>query len=116
MPFGEPDGLSLYYERAGSGEPPVVFGHGWCCDHTHFQPQFDHFKSSHSVIALDLRGFGRSHGSKIGHDPGASQTMWPGSVMSLAFPGLLSSATAWEARLLSSSAPGTPPYPLERGG
>lgn len=54
------DGIKLWYTEAGSGDPPIVFVHGWCCDHTYFQPQFDHFKGAHRVAAVDLRGFGQS--------------------------------------------------------
>ena len=52
--------LKLYYERAGTGEPELLFVPGWCCDHTAFQPQFDHFARTHAVTALDLRGCGQS--------------------------------------------------------
>ena len=67
MPHVELDGLRLYYERAGSGEPELLFVHGWCCDHTAFQPQFDHFAKTHAVTALDLRGSGRSHCPESGY-------------------------------------------------
>ena len=62
------DGVSLHYVEEGAGDPPFVFVHGWCCDHTFFQPQFDHFKSSNRVVALDLRGCGRSDQPKNGYD------------------------------------------------
>jgi pimeloyl-ACP methyl ester carboxylesterase len=68
MPFVKLDGLSLFYEQAGRGEPPVVFIHGWCCDHTFFQPQFDYFKACHAVTTLDLRGCGRSDRPEHGYD------------------------------------------------
>jgi pimeloyl-ACP methyl ester carboxylesterase len=60
MPYAELDGLRLYYERAGSGEPELLFVHGWCCDRTAFRPQFEHFAQTHAVTALDLRGCGES--------------------------------------------------------
>jgi pimeloyl-ACP methyl ester carboxylesterase len=60
MPHADLDGLKLYYERAGGGEPELLFIPGWCCDHTAFQPQFDHFAQTRTVTALDLRGVGRS--------------------------------------------------------
>ncbi|HEV8462560.1 MAG TPA: alpha/beta hydrolase [Gaiellaceae bacterium] len=60
MPYAELDAVRLYYERAGSGEPELFFIHGWCCDRTSFQPQFEHFARTHAVTALDLRGCGRS--------------------------------------------------------
>lgn len=60
MPRATRDGLELYYEHAGSGTPAFVFVHGWCCDHTFFAPQFEHFGASSSVLTYDLRGCGRS--------------------------------------------------------
>ena len=67
MPYAELDGLRLYYERAGGGEPELLFVPGWCCDHTAFQPQFDHFGRTHSVTALDLRGCGQSDAPEDGY-------------------------------------------------
>jgi len=60
MPHADIAGLRLYYERAGSGEPELLFVPGWCCDHTAFRPQFEHFAREHAVTALDLRGIGQS--------------------------------------------------------
>lgn len=68
MPYAKRDDLSLFYEQEGSVEPPLLFVHGWCCDHTFFQPQFDHFKVSHTVTALDLRGCGKSDRPTDGYD------------------------------------------------
>jgi pimeloyl-ACP methyl ester carboxylesterase len=67
MPHADVAGLRLYYERAGSGEPELLFLPGWCCDHTAFQPQFDHFGRTHSVTSLDLRGIGRSDAPHDGY-------------------------------------------------
>lgn len=67
MPYVEVDGLRLYYERAGHGDPELLFVHGWCCDWTAFQPQFDYFSQTHAVTALDLRGCGRSDRPKEGY-------------------------------------------------
>ena len=67
MPHADVAGVRLYYERAGSGEPELVFVPGWCCDHTAFQPQFDHFAQTHTVTALDLRGVGQSDGPADGY-------------------------------------------------
>ena len=68
MPYARRDDLSLFYEQAGSAEQQLLFVHGWCCDHTFFKPQFDHFKSSHTVTTLDLRGCGNSDQPVDGHD------------------------------------------------
>ena len=54
------DGVALFYEGAGGSPPPLVFVHGWCCDHTYFAPQFEHFRRKHRVVAIDLRGHGQS--------------------------------------------------------
>ena len=60
MPHATRDDLSLYYEQAGSGDPAFVFVHGWCCDHTFFEPQYEHFQATSRVLTYDLRGCGQS--------------------------------------------------------
>jgi pimeloyl-ACP methyl ester carboxylesterase len=67
MPHAELSGLKLYYERAGSGTPELLFVPGWCCTHVAFQPQFEHFARHHAVTALDLRGVGLSDGPSGGY-------------------------------------------------
>jgi pimeloyl-ACP methyl ester carboxylesterase len=54
------DGVALYYDEDGGGDPPMLFVHGWCCDHTYFAPQFEHFRKEHRCVAVDQRGHGRS--------------------------------------------------------
>lgn len=54
------DGVRLAYQEQGSGSPPMLFVHGWCCDHTYFASQIEHFKADHRVISVDLRGHGES--------------------------------------------------------
>jgi pimeloyl-ACP methyl ester carboxylesterase len=68
MAYADLDGLKLYYERSGSGEPELLFVHGWCCDHTAFQPQFDHFSTTNAVTSLDLRGCGLSDKPTDGYE------------------------------------------------
>ena len=68
MPYANLDGLRLYYERAGSGEPELLFVPGWCCDRTAFGPQFEHFARTHAVTALDLRGCGQSDRPEDGYE------------------------------------------------
>lgn len=50
----------MYYDEDGGGDPPLLFVHGWCCDHTNFAPQFEHFRKAHRCVAVDQRGHGRS--------------------------------------------------------
>lgn len=54
------DGVTLCYQEAGTSAAPIVFVHGWCCDHTYFAPQAGHFSARHRVVSVDQRGFGRS--------------------------------------------------------
>jgi len=54
------DGVKLFFAEAGSGEPPLLLVHGWTCDHTYMAPQFEHFRRTHRVVAVDLRGHGQS--------------------------------------------------------
>jgi pimeloyl-ACP methyl ester carboxylesterase len=54
------DGVRLCYEDDGTRDAPIVFVHGWCCDHRYFAPQFGHFSARHRVVAVDQRGFGAS--------------------------------------------------------
>ena len=62
------DGVALFYEEAPGDEPPILLVHGWCCDHTYFAPQFEHFASrGHRVVAVDLRGHGLSDKPQQGY-------------------------------------------------
>ncbi len=60
MEFLDRDGVRLAYEEQGSGDPAMLLVHGWCCDHTYFAPQAEHFSTDHRVISVDLRGHGAS--------------------------------------------------------
>ena len=54
MPHAELSGLRLYYERAGGGRPELLFVSGWCCDHSAFQPQFEHFARDGEEVPADI--------------------------------------------------------------
>jgi pimeloyl-ACP methyl ester carboxylesterase len=68
------DGVRLAYLERGSGDPPILFIHGWCCDHTHLMPQIEHFQSSHHIVAVDLRGHGASDAPEDVRGLSAAQT------------------------------------------
>lgn len=51
---------SLFYQEAGTGDPPVFLIHGWCCDHSYMAAQYRHLRPRHWVISVDLLGHGRS--------------------------------------------------------
>lgn len=54
------DNFDVSYDDIGEGSVPIVFLHGFPFDKTTWQPQMDALKSSHRVIAYDIRGFGKS--------------------------------------------------------
>jgi len=54
------DEVTLAYEEDGTGAPPILFVHGWCCNHTFFAPQKAFFSRTHRVVSVDLRGHGAS--------------------------------------------------------
>jgi len=54
------DGVKLAYLDTGTGDPPLLFVHGWCCDHTYWRDQIPEFAQRHRVVAADLRGTGGS--------------------------------------------------------
>lgn len=60
MPYVYTQGIRLYYEQQGSRTPPLVFVHGYACDHEDWQPQVEFFQSRHHVITCDLPGHGAS--------------------------------------------------------
>jgi len=78
MPYARRSDLTLYFEQEGEGDPSLLFVHGWCCDHSFFEPQFEHFKSTCTVTTLDLRGCGSSSRPEGGYDiPGlADDVKW----------------------------------------
>ena len=59
MPIVIRKGMHVFYEEAGSGNPPMLFVHG-IGNHTHFGAQVNYFSRTHRVVAPDLPGFGQS--------------------------------------------------------
>jgi len=53
------NGASLYYEITGKGTP-IVFLHGFTCDHRNWDPQVKYFSKKFKVITYDARGHGQS--------------------------------------------------------
>jgi pimeloyl-ACP methyl ester carboxylesterase len=51
---------SYQFHRDGSGDPTLLFVHGFPLNHSQWQAQLEHFGTSHCVIAPDLRGLGGS--------------------------------------------------------
>ena len=54
------DGVPIRYHAEGSGEPALVFIHGWGGDRSHWAEQVARFSGDREVITLDLAGHGDS--------------------------------------------------------
>lgn len=70
MPFASHDGVTLRYDRAGSG-PAVLLVHGWTCNRTFWQRQVIALRDRHTVVTVDLRGHGESSRPKKGYTIGS---------------------------------------------
>lgn len=57
----------LWYEDQGQG-PVIVLLHGWCMSSVVWRCQLDLLSNSFRVVALDLRGHGRSDHPEAGYD------------------------------------------------
>jgi pimeloyl-ACP methyl ester carboxylesterase len=53
-------GVALAYEGINPSSSPILFVHGWGCDHSVFAPQVEFFRRRHHVVSVDLRGHGKS--------------------------------------------------------
>ncbi|MCZ6610380.1 MAG: alpha/beta hydrolase, partial [Alphaproteobacteria bacterium] len=59
MPKSRANGVDIHYEVAGEG-PPMVLIHANPFDHNLWMYQIAHFSTWFKVIAVDIRGYGRS--------------------------------------------------------
>jgi len=70
MPFLSHEGVSLRYDRAGSG-PALLLIHGWCSNRTFWERQVVALRDRHTVITVDLRGHGESSHPRSGYGIGS---------------------------------------------
>lgn len=54
------DGTPVSYEVYGSGEPTLLFVHGWSCDARYWRAQIPYFSEKNRVVLMDLAGHGHS--------------------------------------------------------
>ncbi|HZI92851.1 MAG TPA: alpha/beta hydrolase [Patescibacteria group bacterium] len=54
------DGVMIHFHSEGSGDPALVFVHGWSCDSAYWSAQVTEFAPHHRVVTLDLAGHGKS--------------------------------------------------------
>jgi pimeloyl-ACP methyl ester carboxylesterase len=56
MPYAEINGLNIYYEITGSGEP-MIFCHEYAGGYRSWAPQVDEFSGDYQCITFNYRGF-----------------------------------------------------------
>lgn len=54
------DNTPISYEVYGSGEPTLLFVHGWSCDSRYWRMQVAQFAKKYRVVVMDLAGHGHS--------------------------------------------------------
>ncbi len=95
MPFYDAEDTAIYYETAGDG-PPLVLLHGYALNSAIWEFQKSVLAKSHKVIAVDLRGFGRSSCGKS----------WSGSIMAEDIIGMIKSLDLTNVAILGFSMSG----------
>lgn len=50
----------IAYHKTGNGKRTIVFIHGFIFDSSLWQRQIDELKENHTIVSVDLRGFGES--------------------------------------------------------
>jgi pimeloyl-ACP methyl ester carboxylesterase len=60
MPVAKINGIEIYFEQHGEYGEPLVLVHGYTGDITDWRFQIGEFSGTHRVLAMDLRGHGRS--------------------------------------------------------
>ena len=58
------DGVKISYDVQGTGQPVLVFVHGWSCSKEFWKEQVAHFVKKHKVVTIDLAGHGQSDQSR----------------------------------------------------
>ncbi len=59
-----PDGVHVQYRLYGTGEPALVFIHGWSCDSNYWREQIPEFKKKYTIVTVDLAGHGGTDGNR----------------------------------------------------
>ena len=60
MPMASVNGVALFYESSGAGEPPLVLVHGFACGIRSWDFQVKALARARRVVAYDVRGHGIS--------------------------------------------------------
>lgn len=95
MPFYDADDAAVFYEIEGQGSPLVLL-HGYALNGIMWELQRPHFAKTHTVITVDLRGFGKSSCGKT----------WSGTAMARDVAGLIRSLDLSDVTVLGFSMSG----------
>jgi pimeloyl-ACP methyl ester carboxylesterase len=95
MPFYDAGDAAIYYEIEGQGLPLVLL-HGYALNSLMWEFQKDDFINTHTIIAIDLRGFGKS----------SCSSQWSGAVMAEDVIGLIGSLNLKDVTILGFSMSG----------
>lgn len=63
------DGYRVHYKTLGTGEPTLVFVHGWSCDLRVFRFQVPAFADRSRLVLVDLPGHGQSDKPELAYTP-----------------------------------------------
>ena len=63
MAFIDSEGIRIYYDDRGKGEPALLCLPGFCNDRTIFAPLVERLSADHRVLVMDWRGHGESQAS-----------------------------------------------------
>jgi pimeloyl-ACP methyl ester carboxylesterase len=63
MPFADSQGIRIYYDDTGEGEPVLLCLPGWCNTHAIFAPLAERLSADNRVLSIDWRGHGNSQAS-----------------------------------------------------
>jgi pimeloyl-ACP methyl ester carboxylesterase len=103
------DGVHVQYRVYGSGEPAIVFIHGWSCDSNYWRAQIPEFKKKYTVVTVDLAGHGGTDGNRsewtmarFGQDVAAAVAAVPNEKLILVGHSMGGPVAIEAARLLKS--------------
>jgi pimeloyl-ACP methyl ester carboxylesterase len=54
------DGIEISFDQQGTGNPTIIFIHGWANNKGIWDAQMSYFSPRYRVVAVDLPGFGES--------------------------------------------------------
>src|SRR5215208_1581813 len=63
MAFADSEEIQIYYDDRGMGEPVILCLPGFTNEHTIFAPLVERLSADYRVLAMDLRGHGKSQAS-----------------------------------------------------